>query len=75
MLSQRVNNRRSGVIITISTTNVIVTTPKLRQFNPLVDLQFTIFINAYSTPSYINNSAFVCFTRLTEQNNPHIVAI
>jgi hypothetical protein len=63
MLSQRVNKRRSGAIIT-STSNAIVTTPTLSQFNPQVDLQFIIFVNAFSTPIYINYSAFVCFTHL-----------
>jgi len=55
------NNRKSGAIVTTSTTNAIVTTPTLSQFNPQVDLQFIIFVNAFSTPSYINYSAFVCF--------------
>ena len=64
VLSQRVNKRRSGANITTSTTNAIVTTPTLSQFNPQVYLQFIIFVNAFSTPSYINYSAFVGFTRL-----------
>lgn len=75
MLSQRVNKRRSGAIITTSTTNAIVTIPTLSQFNPQVDLQFITFVNAFSSPSYIHHSAFVCFTCLREQNNVHFVAI